>query len=650
MNISTKLLKAAAGAAGGAGLDVDEVFSTFLYTGDGTDNRAISNGIDLSGEGGLVWIKNRDFAFDHLLGDTERGITKGIRSNTTAAENNFSDRIKTVTSTGFTLGTADEINSSNTGYTGSLMDYVSWTFRKAPKFFDVVTYSGTGSAQNISHSLGSVPGMIIIKHLTYADNWYVYHRATDASAPEDYHLELNATAARTDDATVFNDTAPTSTQFTVGTNDGVNKSGSTYVAYLFAHNNSDGEFGPDSDQDIIKCGSFSTDSSGNATINLGFEPQFVMNKVYDAADNWTVADNMRGFNAIGDQRLYWNRTNAEATATTYRVTSTGFTVNSGETSKNFIYMAIRRGPLAAPEDATKVFAMDLRDDTDAPMYKSGFVTDMSIYREVSASNDWYIQSRLTGVGHLHTHETASENTNFTSTKWDYMNGFYDAGSINSAYQAWMWKRAPGYFDVTTWSGTGSARTVPHGLTVPPEMMWIKPRNLSYQWSVYHKDVSNSSPYYELKLNSSNALANSGNTNAPFAGNPTATTIPLPSGTASASNRSGYNYIAYLFATVAGVSKVGSYAGSNSDQTIDCGFTNGARFVLCKAIDDAQNWVVWDSTRGIVAGNEPYLVFDRSDAQITGQDRIDPHSSGFTLTGGFSGANQAGYNFIFYAIA
>jgi len=499
MNISTKLLKAAAGAAGGAGLDVDEVFSTFLYTGDGTDNRAISNGIDLSGEGGLVWIKNRDFAFDHLLGDTERGITKGIRSNTTAAENNFSDRIKTVTSTGFTLGTADEINSSNTGYTGSLMDYVSWTFRKAPKFFDVVTYSGTGSAQNISHSLGSVPGMIIIKHLTYADNWYVYHRATDASAPEDYHLELNATAARTDDATVFNDTAPTSTQFTVGTNDGVNKSGSTYVAYLFAHNNSDGEFGPDSDQDIIKCGSFSTDSSGNATINLGFEPQFVMNKVYDAADNWTVADNMRGFNAIGDQRLYWNRTNAEATATTYRVTSTGFTVNSGETSKNFIYMAIRRGPLAAPEDATKVFAMDLRDDTDAPMYKSGFVTDMSIYREVSASNDWYIQSRLTGVGHLHTHETASENTNFTSTKWDYMNGFYDAGSINSAYQAWMWKRAPGYFDVTTWSGTGSARTVPHGLTVPPEMMWIKPRNLSYQWSVYHKDVSNSSPYYELKL-------------------------------------------------------------------------------------------------------------------------------------------------------
>ena len=86
-------------------LNIEDVFSTYLYTGNGTDDRAINNGIDLSGEGGMVWIKNRDFAFDHLIGDTERGITKGIRSNTAAAENNFSDRIKSATSTGFTIGT-----------------------------------------------------------------------------------------------------------------------------------------------------------------------------------------------------------------------------------------------------------------------------------------------------------------------------------------------------------------------------------------------------------------------------------------------------------------------------------------------------------------------------------------------------------------
>ena len=650
MNISTKLLKAAAGAAGGAGLDVDEVFSTFLYTGDGTDNRAISNGIDLSGEGGLVWIKNRDFAFDHLLGDTERGITKGIRSNTTAAENNFSDRIKTVTSTGFTLGTADEINSSNTGYTGSLMDYVSWTFRKAPKFFDVVTYSGTGSAQNISHSLGSVPGMIIIKHLTYADNWYVYHRATDASAPEDYHLELNATAARTDDATVFNDTAPTSTQFTVGTNDGVNKSGSTYVAYLFAHNNSDGEFGPDSDQDIIKCGSFSTDSSGNATINLGFEPQFVMNKVYDAADNWTVADNMRGFNAIGDQRLYWNLSNAEATATTYRVTSTGFTVNSGETSKNFIYMAIRRGPLAAPEDATKVFAIDSQGSTgdgNAPSFRSNFPVDMAIRLDTSgASKD--ISARLTGATRLYTDLTNAESS-FNKSKWDYQNGWYSATTTITNYYAHMWKRAPSYFDAVAYTGTGSPnngyRDVTHNLGVQPEMMWLKRRDSTSEWTVNHKDAG--AGYLNL-TNSFNAYPRNGfSHNDAF----TATTFSAKAQDEWNFNVSGANYIAYLFATVAGVSKVGSYTGDSSDgKIIDCGFTSGAKFVLIKCTTTVGDWFVFDSVRGIVEGNDPKLALNNTDAEVSVYDYVEPHSSGFKVNTIGSAVNGSGKTFIFYAIA
>jgi hypothetical protein len=235
-----KLLQAAAGSAGGAGLDVDEVFSTYLYDGTGSA-QTITNGIDLSGEGGLVWIKGRMAGgFSHYLFDTERGVTKYIRSNETNAEGTDSNSLTAFNSNGFSVGSAN-ITNYNTG------DFVSWTWRKAPKFFDVVTYSGNSTAgRTVSHSLGSVPGMIIVKTTNASDDWRVYHRGVDSSNPENYVMYLNDTRARVD-APRWNDTAPTSTEFTLGSDSSVNGSGRTYVAYIFAHNNSDGGFGPDSD-------------------------------------------------------------------------------------------------------------------------------------------------------------------------------------------------------------------------------------------------------------------------------------------------------------------------------------------------------------------------------------------------------------------
>tara|TARA_Y100000114_G_scaffold14763_1_gene12029 strand:- start:147 stop:2093 length:1947 start_codon:yes stop_codon:yes gene_type:complete len=648
MNISTKLLKGAAGSAGGAGLDVDEVFSTHVFDTTGAE-LSINNGIDLSTEGGLVWLKSRSNAVDHELFDTERGVNKILFSNASSAETSSSFSLTSFNTNGFTLNNNLNANVNN-------RESVAWTWRKAPRFFDCVTYTGNGvQGRTISHNLDHLVGMLIIKCTSHSSDWSVQHRMLN---PNKY-LAINENHSAQTDGLRFHSTAAGTSTFSVGSGNAVNGSGRTYVAYLFAHHNTGnpGEFGPNLDQDIIKCGSFTKSATSQTDINLGFEPQFIMVKSHSTNGAWFVVDTMRGLTDHGGgsdetqaQGLYWNTNGEENGMDILEPTSTGFRVRDThqmlDGGEQFIYMAIRRGPLATPTDATKVFAMDLRDDTDAPMYKSGFVTDMSIYREVSATNDWYIQSRLTGVGHLHTHETASENTNFTSTKWDYMNGFYDAGSINSAYQAWMWKRAPSYFDVCAWTGNDTAgRSVAHNLGVVPEMIWVKNRSATVEWAVYHKDVSNGF----LKLNTSDSKTSAYVFGADSSNDAqSATNIFLSSG--NAVNELNKYYIGFLFATVAGVSKCGSYAGSNSDQTIDCGFTNGARFVLCKAIDDAQNWVVWDSTRGIVAGNEPYLVFDRSDAQITGQDRIDPHSSGFTLTGGFSGANQAGYNFIFYAIA
>jgi hypothetical protein len=189
-------LAAAAGQAGGDGAYIEDTFSTYLYTGNGS-TQTITNGIDLAGEGGLVWVKQRNGTYPHVLSDSAQGFEKGLVSNSTAATDAVTNGVTystgSVTSTGLILGANTESNAS--GET-----YVSWTFRKAPKFFDVVTYTGTGVARTVSHNLGSVPGCIIVKRTDTTGDWQVYHRANTANPETDY-LVLNSTAATADSNT-----------------------------------------------------------------------------------------------------------------------------------------------------------------------------------------------------------------------------------------------------------------------------------------------------------------------------------------------------------------------------------------------------------------------------------------------------------------
>jgi hypothetical protein len=152
-----KLLQAAAGNAGGTLGYVEDVFSTYLYTGTGS-TQTITNGIDLDGEGGLVWTKGRNAAQSHGLWDTDRGVTKYLVSENTNAQATYSG-LTAFNSNGFTLGSGNEWNQSGN-------TFASWTFRKAEKFFDVVTYTGDGAeTQTINHSLGSTPGFIVAKNV-----------------------------------------------------------------------------------------------------------------------------------------------------------------------------------------------------------------------------------------------------------------------------------------------------------------------------------------------------------------------------------------------------------------------------------------------------------------------------------------------------
>ena len=647
MATKKKMLQAAAGNAGGAALDITDVFSTYLYTGNEA-TQTITNGIDLDGEGGMVWIKRRNLAERHAVFDNERGLDSALATDEDSQARIRSGWMSSFNADGFTLNTGDtELNNNGD-------DYASWTFRKAPKFFDVVTYTGDGTnGRAISHNLGSTPGCIFIK-CTAGDSrpWAVYHRGTDATSPQNYYLQLNETSARVSDFYRFSNTAPTDAAFTVASSNDTNGNGNTYVAYLFAHNDGDGEFGPDGDQDIIKCGSY-TGNGGANTIDLGFEPQWVMIKRSSGTGFWHLFDTMRGMpSGSNNQGLTANTSNAEGEAYKVNPTATGFEIQNETTTEvnangsNYIYMAIRRGPLAQPESATEVFDITSFSSSEASTTNR---PDVLLWRQsLTSSSSNEITSRLTAGKILATDLTSAEYDASGTYAVDLLNDGIKLGSSWGNFPwALSWTRAPGFFDVVAYTGDGVAgRTVSHNLGVAPEMMWVKSRTEVYSWEVYHEALGNRA-YLALEETSAAQI------NTPDSWNntsPTDTNFTL--GASWFGNKSNGDYIAYLFATVPGVSKVGSYTGNGSSQTIDCGFTSGARFVLIKRTDSTGSWVVYDTERGIVSGNDAALLLQSSGAEYSGADEIDPNSSGFDVVHDANGflTNASGASYIFYAIA
>ena len=638
-----KLAQGAAGAAGGAGLNVEEVFSTYLYDGNGS-TQTITNGIDLSTEGGMVWIKNRNDTAASTIHDTERGATYRLIPSLTNAEFADTDEVTSFNSDGFTVG-AD----GQTGFSGRT--YASWTFRKAPKFFDVVTYTGNGTNRTINHNLGSTPGMIIIKCTSGAFSWAVWHRGINTDSRQ--YLWLNSTNAVASRADYWNTSDPTDSAFPLGTNGTVNSNGQTYVAYLFAHNDGDGEFGPNADQDIIKCGSFSTDSGSQATIDLGFEPSWVMYKKTNSTGQWYIEDTMRGLPAPtqAGNTLIANLSNAEGAGNgAIHINASGFETkaapNNLGASNDFIYIAIRRGPMAVPESATDVFAVDQGDTTSNPNFYAGFPVDLGIWKDVSGAASWRLSSRLIQGKFLATDNTNAEASNSAYT-FDHQDAWISS-TMSTDYYSWMWRRSPNYFDVVAYTGNGTAgRTVSHNLGVAPELFAVKRRDTTGNWNVYF-NTGNPSVNNGLGLLRFNTYDGDLN-GTTFWNNTHPTDSVFTVGSHSQVNASGGTYIAYLFASLDGVSKVGSYTGNGTSQTIDCGFSSGARFVLIKGNDTGYDWLVFDTERGIVSGNDARLHLNNTSAESSINDWIDPASSGFTVTSEGE-VNNSGTEYIFYAIA
>ena len=668
-----------AGSAQGFGLSlgsaervyIEDVFSTYLYTGNNsggaTPIQTINNGIDLAGEGGMVWSKARSASGGGNVWDTKRGVRKYLETYNTSAESTSAvgSGLTTFNSDGFTLGTTWNTENFN-GYT-----YASWTFRKQPKFFDVQTFTttGTGGTQTLSHDLGAVPGFILLKKTSATGNWWAIHRSVTQYSPNWWQnagvLEGTGAFFQGDLLTA----EPTSTQIALGptfTNSG---NEGTYVAYLFAHNA--GGFGLTGTDNVISCGSYT--GNGSATgpvIDLGWEPQFLMFKrTSGGTANWMVVDSMRGLNVTGRTELIPNLSNAEFNSTGSTIvepTSTGFKLTANTTQTNssgsdYIYIAIRRGPMKVPTSGTEVFEplTYTGNGTSDRFISASLTPDLVIGANRTTTYKGHTVDRLRGRSALVTNTTAAEQTPYDGLNLVTRSGglVLDASTGGSTgynisantYVNWAFKRAPGFFDEVCYTGTGVARTVAHNLAAVPELMIVRKRDAAGFWRVYHKGLNGgiNPEQYGINLNEDTAeydLDTLWNDTAP-------TSSVFSLGTQGNVNSAGSTYVSYLFATLAGVSKVGSYTGTGTTQVIDCGFTAGARFVLIKRTDSTGDWYVWDSARGIVSGNDPYLLLNSTAAEVTNTDYVDTASTGFEISSTAPAAiNANGGSFIFLAIA
>jgi hypothetical protein len=316
--------------------------------------------------------------------------------------------------------------------------------------------------------------------------------------------------------------------------------------------------------------------------------------------------------------------------------------------------------MKVPTTGTSVFSSVTIMDTNSVVNSSAPVVDLAINKfwylndnnfPVTGTN--YFVDRLRGLRSLESTDTAAEKANQTLIAgFDRQSGMrltiQNTGFSNFF---WMFRRAPGFFDEVCYTGNSAgANNQNHNLGVVPEMCILKARSGASavdNWQVVHKNDGVTA--VTLALNLTNGTIVTSTMSANF----TSTVFKTADATwpFTRTNFNGDTYVAYLFATCPGVSKVFSYTGNGSSQTINCGFTGGARLVIVKRTDSTGNWLVVDTARGLVSGNDPTLYLNSTAAEVTGIDWIDPDSSGFIVNQEATmNANVNGGTYIGIAVA
>ncbi len=307
--------------------------------------------------------------------------------------------------------------------------------------------------------------------------------------------------------------------------------------------------------------------------------------------------------------------------------------------------------MAVPESATDVFDVNLT--TSNQFVTTGFPVDLQL-GQYTGGGGTHAVTRMLGMststtGNLKYLRPYGTNTISSNSGSIGFNGFVQDGFShtlgNFEQGLWSWRRAPNFFDTVAYNGNGTAgRTVSHNLGVVPEMMWVKRLDLTGDWRVYHSGLDATAPQ-DKRINLNEDLGVSDST--VFWNDTAPTDSNFTLGSHATVNASGGEYIAYLFASLDGISKLGTVSFTNgSTSSVDCGFSSGARYVLLKSVNVTGGWWVFDTERGIVSGNDPYLQLNTTTAENSSFDIIDPLSSGFQL----SGNTLPSDTYIFYAVA
>ena len=630
---------------------VDDVFSIDTYAPSALTTQ-ITSGIDFSGEGGMVWKKAMDNSYSNSLYDTVRGNTKIVYSDLTSPEGTSTTDLLSFNTDGVTWDTG--------GHTGT---YVNWSFRKCPGFFDVqaITTANTSAIQTFSHNLGSVPGMILVKSRTSNSHWVVYHKHFGYQ----YRLLMSSTSGASGPAPAdYFGAAPTSTHFSLGLD--FSYAANDYIVYLFADD--DQSFGENADQSIIKCGSYNGTGNTNNFVDLGFEPQWILLKNSMGSSNWQIYDNIRGM-SIGNNvwALQPNTSGTQSSLDQVQPKPTGFNLISTTDPNNksgdtYVYVAIRRSN-KPPTNISQVFQSNNAQTT---AITTPFVNDWVFARWTNLQSDGYLYDRVRGIEpiasnnqnvsyNLRTNLTNAQTSNTSAISEMSERGYNTDNAFNGSVTTYYnISRRPKFFDIVSYVGDGSydgSYTVNHNLQASPEMIITKRYDSTDNWTTYHTGLTSDS--WQIYLNMSTTQGNIGNVYWV----PTATTFkPQYAGNAdNSANQNGGNYIAYLFASLDGVSKIGSYTGTGSDLAIDCGFPNGAQFVMIKRTDASGDWYYWDVNRGMTFGNNPYLAFNTDTSQTSGTNYVfrDAGNNGFELQSYVSGGgpvNTTGASYIYWALA
>lgn len=315
-----------------------EYFNAVAYTGNGGTKSITGVGFQPD----LVIIKDRTRAGNWSWQDSVRGSYRTLDSNTAQPENTSSniDFFSSFNSDGFTVKytASNGFNYEETNKSGD--QYVAYCWKKsATAGFDIVTYTGNGTAgRTVSHSLGVKPSMMIVKCRSTTASWQVYHRYMGATKV----MWLDQNQAANTSSVRWNNTEPTSSVFTVGTDGGMNQNGATYVAYLWAEVEGYSRFGD-------------YEANGNSThgpfVYTGFKPRFIMVKDQEAAGEWYVKDTARSTYNPDNKALKMNLNDSDSDNSIYQmdIYSNGFKIRTSNTSinnnsKRYIYMAFAEDP------------------------------------------------------------------------------------------------------------------------------------------------------------------------------------------------------------------------------------------------------------------------------------------------------------------